>query len=288
MKYINKLLLVVFFFAGFSIDLHASHLLGSEITYECIGPNRYRVRMTVYRDCAGISAESSQTLRYSSAQCGVNTTITLNRVGSPVDITPLCPSQVSRCQSSSGPFGFQEVIYEGIINLPPGCGSDWVLSWSLCCRNDAINNLTSPGNQNMGVTATLDNTIQPICNNSPVFNNEPAAILCVNQPFVYNHGVSDPDGDSLYFSLGNCIQGVGSNVNYSGSWNGTTPLPTSSGVTIDPFTGAISFTPTQTFVGVICVKVEEFRNGVKIGEVNRDMQFRVINCSNTPPVATGS
>lgn len=267
-------------------DLNASHLLGSEITYTCIGPNQYRVRHTVYRDCAGISAETSQTLRYSSAQCGVNTTITLNRVQAPLDITPLCPSQSSLC-GGNGPFGIQEVIYEGIINLPPGCGSDWVLSWNLCCRNDAINNLGSPGNQDMGVTALLDNTIQPVCNNSPVFNNAPAAILCINQPFIYNHGVTDPDGDSLFFSLGNCLQNSGSQVNYTGGYNGVNPLPTVSGVTINPNTGAISFTPNQTFVGVICIKVEEYRNGVKIGEVNRDMQFRVINCSNVPPIASG-
>jgi gliding motility-associated-like protein len=286
MKSILKFL-ILFAFVFIFTDSYATHLLGSEITYECVGPNRYRVRLTVYQDCAGMTPGSTMSLRYRSAQCGVNTTITLNQVGSAVDITPLCPSGVSRCSSSSGAYGIREFVYEGIINLPPGCGTDWQLSWSQCCRNNAINNLTSPGNQNMGVSANLDNTIQPICNNSPVFNNEPAAILCVNQPFVYNHGVSDPDGDSLYFSLGNCIVDVGTQVNYSGSWNGSNPLPTVSGVTINPNTGAISFTPNQTFVGVLCVKVEEYRNGVKIGEVNRDMQFRVINCSNTPPTATG-
>lgn len=286
MKNLKFLLLTLFAFALLNSELRASHLLGSQITYTCIGPNQYRVRLTVYRDCAGISAESSQTLRYSSAQCNVNTTITLSRVQAPVDITPLCPTQASRC-GGNGPYGIQEVVYEGTINLPPGCGNDWVLSWNLCCRNDAINNLGSPGNQDMGVTARLDNTIQPLCNNSPQFNNVPAAILCINQPFVYNHGVTDPDGDSLFFSLGNCLQNPNSQVNYSGGFNGVNPLPTVSGVTINPSTGAISFTPNQIFVGVICIKVEEFRNGVKIGEINRDMQFRVINCSNVPPVASG-
>jgi gliding motility-associated-like protein len=287
MKKIYKILFVVPFLLFFTENSYATHLLGSEITYECVGPNRYRVRLKVYQDCAGMTPGSTMSLRYRSATCNVNTTITLNQVGLAIDITPLCPNEVSRCSSSSGAYGIREFVYEGVINLPPGCGADWILSWSQCCRNNAINNLTSPGNQNMGVSATLDNTIQPICNNSPVFNNRPAAILCVNQPFVYNHGVRDPDGDSLYFSLGNCIVDVGTQVNYSGSWNGSNPLPTVSGVTINPNTGAISFTPNQTFVGVLCVKVEEYRNGVKIGEVNRDMQFRVINCSNEPPTCSG-
>lgn len=277
---------LVLFISFFTInEVKATHLLGADISYECIGPNQYRVTLVVYRDCNGVNVSTSQTVNYSSATCGVSASITLNRIAPPVDITPLCATEPSAC-SGSGNYGIQENIYQGVITLPPGCGDDWVLGWSQCCRNNAINTLSSPGNQNMGVSSQLDNTLQP-CNNSPTFNNEPASILCINQPFVFNHGVSDVDGDSLFFSLSNCFENIGNQVNYSGGFSGANPLSTASGVTINPNTGALSFTPTQQQVGVLCVQVEEYRDGVKIGEVNRDMQFRVINCSNVPPQATG-
>lgn len=266
-------------------DAHATHLLGADLQYECLGPGQYLVTLTLYRDCNGVTPASSQTLSYSSATCGVNGSIQLSSLGSPQDITPVCPSVPSAC-GGSGNYGIQEWLYTGILNLPPGCGADWVLGWSQCCRNNAINTLNGPGSQNMYVGAQLDNTIVP-CNNSPTFNNAPGSIVCVNQPVVYNHGVSDADGDSLYFSLGNCFQANGSSVTYNGGFNGTTPLTTSSGVSINPNTGALSFTPTALQVGVLCVNVKEYRNGVLIGEINRDMQFTVIGCSNTPPEASG-
>ncbi|MCX7607094.1 MAG: hypothetical protein N2170_07520, partial [Bacteroidia bacterium] len=68
-------------------SLHATHLMGGEITYECIGPNRYRIRVKLYRDCGGIALENPITLGYSSAQCNVNASISLSRL-SAQDITP--------------------------------------------------------------------------------------------------------------------------------------------------------------------------------------------------------
>ncbi|MCB9256912.1 MAG: hypothetical protein H6579_07275, partial [Chitinophagales bacterium] len=287
MKRIVSLFIFTIIFGFFYTEVYASHLLGANVTYECLGPGQYRVTLQLYRDCNGVTPSSSQTLTYSSASCnGISGSISLSTVGSPTDITPNCPSVPSAC-GGSGNYGIQEWVYQGILNLPPGCGNDWILGWSQCCRNGAINTLSGPSSQDMFVGAVLDNTATPVCNSSPVFNNAPGSIVCVNQPVVYNHGVSDADGDSLYFSLGTCLQGPSQNVAYSGGFNGTSPLTTASGVSINPNTGAISFTPTTQQVGVLCVNVKEYRNGVLIGQVNRDMQFTVIACSNVPPQASG-
>ena len=275
----------VFSFVFFQ-NAHATHLLGADLQYECIGASQYSVTLTLYRDCNGVSPSSSQSLSYSSAICGVNGSIQLAEQGSPLDITPLCASEPSAC-GGSGNYGIQEWTYSGILNLPPSCGNDWIIGWSNCCRNNAINTLNSPGSQDMYVGAILDNTLNPICNSSPSFNNSPGSILCINQPVVYNHGVSDIDGDSIYFSIGSCYQANGTSVNYGTGFNGISPLITASGVNINSITGALSFTPTAQQVGVLCVNVKEFRNGLLIGEINRDMQFTVIACSNTPPQASG-
>ncbi|MCX7764725.1 MAG: hypothetical protein N2253_07540, partial [Bacteroidia bacterium] len=112
--------------------------------------------------------------------------------------------------------------------------------------------------------------------------------MCLNQRTCINPGVTDPDGDSLVFSLTYC-RGVDpvSSVSYSGGYSGTNPLPTQGGTIVDSRTGTICLTPNQLAVGVVCIRVEEFRNGVKIGEYLRDIQVRVVSCSNQLPVASG-
>jgi hypothetical protein len=47
------------------------------------------------------------------------------------------------------------------------------------------------------------------------------------------------------------------------------------------------FTPNTPQTAVICVRVEEFRNGIKIGEIVRDLQFVIQNCTNQLPTASG-
>ncbi|MEL7532129.1 MAG: T9SS type A sorting domain-containing protein [Bacteroidota bacterium] len=278
-------LLLFFSLLSFS-SLKATHIMGADITYFCTGPNQYQVTLTLFRDCAGILPISTQTVNFSSAICGVNSSLVLTQPSFPIDVTPLCPSQTSACAGGNVQFGIEQYTYTGTLSLPNGCGDDWVLSWKNCCRNYAITTLANPGNQSIYVEASLDNTLNP-CNNSPVFNNIPTPIVCVNQPVIYNHGVTDPDGDQLVFSLVNCQQDNNQNVIYGAGFNATTPLVTAAGVTVNNTTGEITFTPNQVQIGVICVLVEEFRGGVKIGETVRDMQFSVISCTNTPPVATG-
>jgi hypothetical protein len=287
MKKIALLLFVSLFYT----HTFASHLLGGDLTYECLGPNQYRVFLKVYRDCNGIDVDNSYTVTYSSATCGTSGSITVTKQSSGI-LPLLCPTAPNAC-NGNGPYGVEEYIYSGILNLPPGCqAGDWILNWNNCCRNDAITTLNGGSSQNMSLNALLKNNNGIGCNSSPQFTVPPALIVCPNKPVEYNHGVFDSDGDSLYFSLVNCYQSVTGNVTYSSPYSGTNPLTTASGVNINPKTGQVTFTPTIAQVGVICVLVEEFRNGVKIGEVIRDVQFTVTSqagyCNNNTPTASGA
>ncbi|MEI6579336.1 MAG: hypothetical protein WCN92_07705, partial [Eubacteriales bacterium] len=61
-------------------------------------------------------------------------------------------------------------------------------------------------------------------------------------------------------------------------------LPPPRGIHLDPQTGDIQFRPMKSEVTVMVIKVKEYRNGVLIGEIRRDLQIIVIPCvSNTPP-----
>jgi hypothetical protein len=191
---------VVLFLTFFLNNASASHFMGFDLTYTCIGPNQYSIKLKAFRDCRGIEMPNSFTVNYRSQACGVNASLNLSRT-SFADITPLCPSQVSACNGGSGPIGVEIHIYEGTLTLPAGC-NDWVLSTSSCCRNNAITNLSNPGGNDIYIEALLNNTLTP-CNNSPVFASDPTPFTCVNQTVRYQQLATDPDGDSLAYSLVN-------------------------------------------------------------------------------------
>ena len=283
---VRTLLLWLILTAGIWQPMHATHTMGADMHYACLGGGQYMVTLQLFRDCGGVVPLTTQVLNYTSQSCGVSGAINLNQPGSAVDVTPICPSAQSSC-SGGGQYGVEMYIYQGVLSLPPGCGTDWVLTWERCCRNQAINTLITPNFQGIFLRVTLDNTLGA-CNNSPIFTQIPTPIVCVNQPVVYNHGVTDPDGDSLVYSLTDCLQENGQPVAYSGGYTLSNLLITQNGINIDPQSGTITFTPTQVMVGVVCVKVEEYRNGQKIGETTRDLQMIITSCNNSPPVATGT
>lgn len=262
--------------------------MGADISYECIAPGQYKITLQLYRDCKGVDIGTSQVIAYQSTQCGVTSSLTLTQV-SVSDITPVCQQNSNQTACAGGNlYGVEKHVYEGILNLPPGCGTDWVLGWGVCCRNNAITNLTQPGNEDMYIqTCSIDNTLSP-CNNSPVFLNDPVPFFCVNQPVNYNHGVIDIDGDSISFSSVS-PQNAAGNVGYAGGLSAGNPFVTAAGgpFSVDPINGDINFTPSQNQIGVMAMRVNEYRNGVLIGCVVRDMQFTIINCSNSLPTASG-
>ncbi|MCH2045415.1 MAG: hypothetical protein MK212_14960, partial [Saprospiraceae bacterium] len=287
--YFTNLVLVAACMMFSSQEAKATHAMGGDLTYTCIGPNQYQISLSIYRDCNGIGLGGGATLNYSSACAGVNANLNLVRQSQTELNNILCPTANSAC-SGSGNIGVEQHIYTGILNLPAGC-DDWIISWRLCCRNLAITTLNNGNADAMYVEDLIDNTVTP-CNNSPIFGNLPTVFTCIGQPVFYNHGAFDPDGDQLVYSLVNCLEDDGDVVEYVGGINtapnGANPLVnTVSGVNLDPNTGAITFTPTAAEAGIVCVLVEEFRNGVLIGSIVRDIQFTTINCNNNLPTVTG-
>ncbi len=276
-------------------EARATHAMGGDITYECLGNNQYRVNMSFFRDCNGVAAPTSCSngdLRFNvrSTMCNANFNACFVFQGMEV-VTPICATAIDRCNSSQGQYGVQRHRYSAVINLSQwaNCGTDWIIDWSLCCRNNAITSLVNPGSRDLYLSATLNNTVQP-CNSSPRFLNDPVPFGCVGQPMVYNHGVSDIAGDSLVFALAPARGTAGALIPYAAGYSYTQPVITSGGanaVQIDPQTGTISFTPSIQQFAVVTVLVREFRNGVQIGSYTRDLQFAIIACSNNNPTLGG-
>lgn len=263
----------------------ATHFAGGEITYEHLTGNTYEVTLRLYRDCAGVNFGSSQNIFLTPTNSGSSMTVfEVSRS----DITPLCSTQQSQCGTSSGGSGIQQIIYRAnrTFNALPS-GQIYTLSNRSCCRNFAITTLVNGGNTSWSISSQLDPNLSPR-NSSPTFLNPPVAFVCAGQQATISPNAFDSDGDALQYSLTACLQQTGASVNYQTTIgiNASNPLLTSSGFSLDPGTGQLTFTPSQVQVGVVCIRVAEFRNGVKIGEVIRDIQIQVQNCNNTNPVIT--
>ncbi|MES2138698.1 MAG: gliding motility-associated C-terminal domain-containing protein [Bacteroidota bacterium] len=256
-------------------NVKASHISGAEITYNYIGNNQYRINLKLYWDCSdGFDPGASQTIDLTST-CGGNLSLDVEQTNpGGTDISQLCPSASSTCSGGNTP-GMNMNEYTDTITLS-SCDT-WTMSWNSCCRNQVISNLQNPDNFGMYAEAILNSVTAP-GNNSPYFTSQPLPYLCVNQAICYNFGVVEADGDSLYYSLVNAMEAGASNLVYNTGYTAIAPIP---GITINPNTGQISFTPATVGNFVVVVEIAEYTPaGVLIGTVMRDIQFVVFNCGN--------
>ena len=269
----------------FSGAAYGSHTMGADLTYKSMGGNMYKITVSFYRDCIGIPAPANPFVTINSSSCGQSMGVTCYpRSGTGKEVTPSCSSSVTTCNGGSF-TGIQEWIYDGIVTLPAQC-TDWVFGYSLCCRNAAITTITNPSTNTFYIYATLNNTITPQ-NSSPTFSNKPVPFLCLGQQFCFNHGAYDVDGDSLAYTLITPKQTASTTVNYIAPYNASNPLNSAPVTSFNPSTGDICLTPQALEVTVMAVVVQEFRNGVLIGSVERDLQLTVMNCLNNLPSLTG-
>jgi hypothetical protein len=273
----QTIFLMAFYFLCLQ-NLSASHLMGVEMYYDCVGANQYRISLVIYRDCQGLTPGVTQNV--SINRCGTPSTQSLSLVsGFPQDVSNLCPTTLSNC--SGGSFnGVDKWVYQAVVTFPAGCNNIKV-SYSHCCWLGTIVNLSNPSSQSIFTEMIIDNTLSA-CNNSSRFQNNPNLSACNNQPFQYSFAANDADADSLVYALVNCQTGSGTSASYNVPFSGTNPL-SATGLSFDTRTGQLSFTPTAVQTAVLCVRVDEYRNGVKIAEQTRVALVQVLNCTNSLP-----
>jgi len=177
----------------------------------------------------------------------------------------------------------------------------YYVSWERCCRSADITNLRRAGTSSL----VLYTEFPPVSteNRSPVFGAANGEILCRNTPYTFESGATDPDGDELRYRLDTPFNsprppfgidplapstaGPYPRSEWANGYSPANPVPSQPAFSLDPKTGTIRLTPTQTGLFVYRVVVEEYRQGRKLGEVHRDYQLLVIDCTNDnpPPVA---
>lgn len=267
----------------------ASHAVGADLTYVCTGGNNYRFFFTLYRDCQGISVNTTYTIAGTSS-CGGSVTITVS-LDSTSEIPHTCASVVTKCVNAASAYmGIEANYYHGDVTLPSVCNF-WTfgISPAICNRNAAINDLTPNGSTYcLYVQATLNNAAVQ-CNNSPTFANMPVAFLCAGQTQYFNHGAYDVDGDSLAFTMYTPHSDAVSDVQYIAGLSGTQPVSYTApdSTRFNTATGDIRIVANAPQITVVAVRADEYRNGVLIGSVERDIQIIVEACTDNPPTLSG-
>ncbi len=135
-------------------------------------------------------------------------------------------------------------------------------------------------------TFTLLNTQFQGKNSSVILLQPPIDLACVGKLFVHNPNAFDPDGDSISYALAVPFQDAGREVPNYMFPDELTPGPDNV-ITIDPVTGELRWDSPQTQGEVnITIQINEYREGVLINSLIRDMQVTVTACTDdpTPPI----
>lgn len=302
-----KLLKLLVLFSALSLlgsfNASATHVMGSDIQWKCIGKDSFTISITVYRDCNGIQLSNGAfTL---ASNCG--TTRVTGTMSGGEDITPVCDEQCTRCDSRGCTFkyGIQKWVLTATVDLSTwrknGC-CEVTISWGQCCRNNTIT--TGGASNNFYVEAKL-NLCQDPCDNSPQFTGDPLAIICLGRDFIYNQGATDPDVDSLgglvdslVYKFAEPLQTATTKTTWSSPYSYDKPIyflgfPKATkkfpqGLHLDVNTGDLMFRPMKEEQTVVSIAIEEYRDGKRIGVTRRDIQIVVIKCpDNNPPVISG-
>jgi len=283
---------VIFFMLPFTAS--ATHIVGGEIGYRCLGGNQYEITLRVFRDCFNadptaffddpgiIGVYASNGLRLSN--------ISLRPIGNDTLRKDLDSCYTSFINSVC----VHTTVYRSVITLNPRVGG-YHFVYQRCCRNTTISNIVNPTEAGATYDILLTEAAMQKCNSSPVVNSWPPVYVCANQELNVNSAATDVNNDSIAYKLcaplvGGTLQRpqpipptappfqpiiwLGPTYSLSNVLGGNNPL------TIDVNTGIMKGVPPVLGQFVVAVCFEEYDRSTKnlLSVVRRDFQYNVVNC----------
>ena len=242
-------------FLMLALPLWATHQRAAEITYEWKGGNSYEFTLTCY---------------YTSSTAGVQRDSLLVNWGD--GFSDYVPRRVYQDLGDD----YYLSVYT-MLHVFSSSGT-FVVSMEDANRNYGVVNVPNSVSVPMYIETEL--VINPFLgyNNSVQLLNAPVDKGCVGKPFYHTPSAYDPDGDSLSYRLVPCKGTNGEDI------PGYSYPQASSLFEIDPVTGVLSWeNPVLQGEYNVAILIEEWRHGVKIGSVTRDMQILVNACNNNLP-----
>ncbi len=248
--------IIIFLLLSFSVK--ATHQRAAEITYKHLYDLTYKFTITMYTKT---SSPADDSRNYMPINWGDGTGDEIERVY----FNPI-----------PDVYDISLNIYEGTHTFPGP--SKYTVSVEDPNRNFGVLNIPNSVNVPMYVQTEL--LINPFLgfNTSVVLLNPPIDQGCVGKTFIHNAGAYDSDGDSLSYKLVVCKGAGGYDIpGYS--------YPTATNFfKMDSITGDLIWeTPTLQAEYNVAFDIEEWRYGIKISTVRRDMQIEIVACDHDPP-----
>ncbi|MBX2961929.1 MAG: gliding motility-associated C-terminal domain-containing protein [Cyclobacteriaceae bacterium] len=292
------------------LPARASHIVGGEFELIHIAGITYRLNLILYFD----ELNGLQGAKDSFADVRIfrkrDNAIMYNNIR--LSWIVLSPVEYTQPSCSNGELETSKIIYSNTITLPANVFNDpegYYVSWERCCRNYQIANIYSENpsfsNRNAGQTFYLEfppvvKNGEPFINSSPRLFPPLSDYACPQKKYYVDFGGTDDDGDSLVYSLVTPLNTLTPDALPPGGLPRPGPYPNvlwRPGYSLQNITGGspdlqisqdgfLTVTPPLTGVAlyVFAVKCEEFRDGVKIGEVRRDFQMLVVDaCPQAEP-----
>jgi gliding motility-associated-like protein len=305
-KYLKHLLFVFISLSGGYFHANATHIVGGEIGYKCLGDNTFQIKLDVYRDCLNAAPNA---LFDDPASIGI-----FNREGILVMELLISPAFVSGgmvddtlnydesdpCLVSPPDVCVHTTTYLDTVQLDPIPGG-YQIVYQRCCRNETITNIEDPIATGSTFDINLTEEAILICNSSPEINFWPPIFVCYGQPLRFDHSaidIVDNVEDSLVYkfcqpkagaNLANPVPQPPNNPPYD-----TIPWISGSGIDfsidnvlglgeplqIDPNTGVMTGTPELEgqFVVGLCVEEYNKETGNLLSITRRDFQYNVAQC----------
>lgn len=278
----------------------ASHIVGGEFELLHVVDYQYRINLILYFDLINGqpgAKDESATIRIFRKRDNAF----VMDVFVPLSTEELVSYTQPEC--SHGEVRTNKLTYTTLVTLSPSVFYDaegYYMMWGRCCRNYNITNIISeppaPGSLNdpnaTGQTFYLEfppvvRDSEPFVNSSPHLFPPLNDYACPHHPYYAEFAGIDDDGDSLVYSMVTPLNTLNSGIYPIGpapyppvKWRPGFSLNDimhgMPGLRISP-DGLLTVTPTIQGLFVFAVKVNEYRDGLKIGETRRDFQLLVVD-----------
>ena len=256
----------------------ATHQRAGEITYRRIGDLTYEVTIITYTQAYSLADRNELTLQWGDGMSSI-----LPRTNGPAGTTPAgYPSDHIGEIIGPSSDSIRKNIYTGQHTYAGP--ATYLITLEDPNRNAGIMNI--PNSVDVPFFLETELVVNPFVgiNNSPLLTLPPVDKACVGHPYLHNAGAYDPDGDSLSYKFVVC-RGEGGEPIPGFKMPNEVDQANPSTFTIDPATGNILWDkPTMLGEYNFAFQIEEWRNGIRIGYVTRDMQIRVLACVDEAPV----
>ncbi|MEM9885338.1 MAG: PKD domain-containing protein [Bacteroidota bacterium] len=296
-RVIKILVATILLILAFSIGSKASHIVGGEIGYRCLGGGNYEITLNVYRDClnGAIDAQFDDPAFIGIFNGRTGQFLQQLQVPFMQDDTLTGEAQ-NRCLTFPSDVCVHTSTYIDTVQLQT-IADGYQFVYQRCCRNMTIQNIIEP----LATGATYDITLTEAamlgCNSTPRFKEWPPIFVCVDEPIFYDHGAIDADGDSLVYRL--CTPFTGATLEEPrprapseppyNTLNWVQPLYNLDNILgatenagrplrVDPDRGFLFARPSLQGQFVVGVCVEEYRNGELLSRTRRDFQYNIGQC----------